>query len=221
MKMVAVFNKKARLRFIGHLDLMRTMQRALRRSGLPIRFSQGFNPHILLSFASPLSVGIEGKRELMEVPLAKEMSEEEFKIILSAALPADLPCIEVHAEEDTHPSVMSLCYAARYACIPEKNDDDLLKEDLARFLAQKEIPAVRHTKSGDKNCDLRPMIHEAEIRDGAIIATLDLRESSTCKPDLFLNTFYAFRGMEAPRFRLIREQLLGLKENQLVPLETL
>ncbi len=220
MKMVAVFNKKARLRFIGHLDLMRTMQRALRRSGLPIRFSQGFNPHILLSFASPLSVGIEGKRELMEVPLAKDMSEEEFKSVLSATLPKDLPCIEVHAVEDTHPSVMSLCYAARYACIPEKADDRL-DEDLAHFLAQKEIPAVRHTKSGDKNCDLRPMIHEAEIKDGVIYAVLDLRESSTCKPDLFLNAFYAFRGMEAPRFRLIREQLLGLSENQLVPLETL
>lgn len=220
MKMVAVFNKKARLRFIGHLDLMRTMQRALRRSGLPIRFSQGFNPHILLSFASPLSVGIEGKRELMEVPLAKEMSVDEFRRVLSDALPADLPCIEVHAIEDNHPSVMSLCYAARYACFPEKNDDGL-EEDLARFLSQSEIPAVRHTKSGDKNCDLRPMIHEAAIRDGAILVTLDLREASTCKPDLFLNAFYAFRGMEAPRFRLVREQLLGLDKNQLVPLETL
>ena len=55
--MMVVFEKGKTLRYIGHLDLMRAMQRALRRSGLPIRYSNGFNPHIRLSFAAPLSVG--------------------------------------------------------------------------------------------------------------------------------------------------------------------
>ncbi|MBR6754287.1 MAG: TIGR03936 family radical SAM-associated protein, partial [Clostridia bacterium] len=62
MKMLVIFEKSERLRHIGHLDLMRAMQRALRRSGLPIAFSQGFNPHVLLNFAAPLSVGMPGKR---------------------------------------------------------------------------------------------------------------------------------------------------------------
>ena len=66
MKMIVVFEKTPRLRMIGHLDLMRAMQRALRRSDLPLRYSQGFNPHILLSFAAPLSLGMAGKREVME-----------------------------------------------------------------------------------------------------------------------------------------------------------
>ena len=64
--MMVVFEKGETLRYIGHLDLMRAMQRALRRSGLPIRYSNGFNPHIRLSFAAPLSVGVVGLRELME-----------------------------------------------------------------------------------------------------------------------------------------------------------
>ena len=68
MRMMVVFEKSYPVRHIGHLDLMRTMQRALRRSGLPVRYSQGFNPHIKLSFASPLSVGIVGEREIMDVP---------------------------------------------------------------------------------------------------------------------------------------------------------
>ena len=67
--MMVVFEKGEALRHIGHLDLMRTMQRALRRSNLPIKYSNGFNPHIRLSFAAPLSVGVIGLRELMEVPL--------------------------------------------------------------------------------------------------------------------------------------------------------
>ena len=93
MKMIVVFEKAPRLRHIGHLDLMRAMQRALRRSGLPLRYSQGFNPHILLNLAAPLSVGMPGKREIMEVPLEKNVQPEEFLQKLSAALPQDLPCL--------------------------------------------------------------------------------------------------------------------------------
>ena len=78
MKMLVVFEKSPRIRHIGHLDLMRAMQRALRRSGLPVKFSQGFNPHLLLTFAAPLSVGMPGRREVMEIPLAHDVSEEEF-----------------------------------------------------------------------------------------------------------------------------------------------
>ena len=78
MKMLVVFQKTAWLRHVGHLDLMRAMQRALRRSGVPIAFSKGFNPHLLLTFAAPLSVGMAGEREVMEVPLSGEISEEEF-----------------------------------------------------------------------------------------------------------------------------------------------
>ena len=86
MKMIVVFEKAPRLRHIGHLDLMRAMQRALRRSGLPLRYSQGFNPHILLTFAAPLSVGMPGRREIMEVPLAEDMTGEAFLSRLSPAL---------------------------------------------------------------------------------------------------------------------------------------
>ena len=62
MKMLVVFEKMGAHRFLGHLDLQRAMQRALRRSGLPVTYSQGFNPHLQLSFAAPLSVGIQDER---------------------------------------------------------------------------------------------------------------------------------------------------------------
>ena len=85
--MMVVFEKGETLRYIGHLDLMRAMQRALRRSGLPIRYSNGFNPHIRLSFAAPLSVGVVGLRELMEVPLEDGVSEQAFQDGMNAVCP--------------------------------------------------------------------------------------------------------------------------------------
>ena len=90
MRILATFEKQERLRHIGHLDIMRAMQRALRRSGLPVSYSKGFNPHILLTFASALSVGAVGQREIMEVSLAGEIEPEEFMTRLNAALPPEM-----------------------------------------------------------------------------------------------------------------------------------
>ena len=73
MKAWITFEKKPRLRHIGHLDLMRAMQRALRKSDLPICFSKGFNPHLQLTFAAPLSVGMYGLHEVMEVFYQKDL----------------------------------------------------------------------------------------------------------------------------------------------------
>lgn len=219
MKMIVVFEKGARLRHIGHLDLMRAMQRALRRSDLPLRYSQGFNPHILLNFAAPLSVGMPGKREIMEVPLEREVSAEEFLQKLSAALPPDLPCLSARPVDDRHPAPMAQLTAAMYEAkmesVPENLDDCI-----ARFLAQPEIPAVRRTKSGDKPCDLRPMIYALSRRGDTLCMTLALCEKGTCKPELLLSSLFAFAGQERPHALITRTQLLG-GEDVLAPLETL
>ena len=75
MRMLVEFRKDDIVRHLGLLDLQRTMQRALRRSGLPIKYSSGFNPHIVMSFASALSTGIPGDAELLDVSLSGEVTE--------------------------------------------------------------------------------------------------------------------------------------------------
>ena len=107
MKAWITFEKKPRLRHIGHLDLMRAMQRALRKSDLPICFSKGFNPHLQLTFAAPLSVGMYGLREVMEVPLEGDVTAEEVMDKLSRALPPELPCVSVRMVDDKHPAPMA------------------------------------------------------------------------------------------------------------------
>ncbi|MBE5783210.1 MAG: DUF2344 domain-containing protein [Clostridiales bacterium] len=220
MKMIVVFEKAPRLRHIGHLDLMRAMQRALRRSNLPLRYSQGFNPHILLNFAAPLSVGMPGKREIMEVPIEGTMSAEMFKERLSAALPPDLPCLSVHRVDDRHPAPMAQLSAATYeaklADVPNG-----LEEAIQRFVAQDEIPAIRKTKTGMKPCDLRPMIYQLSLKDDKLLMTLALCEKATCKPDLLLSSLFEFAQMERPRMLITRLQLLGEEQGVFKPLETL
>ena len=113
--MMAAFEKGEKLRFIGHLDLMRTMQRALRRSHLPIKYSNGFNPHIRLSFAAPLSVGVAGRREMMEVPVEDGTSPAEFIQKLNACLPPDLQIVSAKPVSDEFPTLMSLMAGSEYS----------------------------------------------------------------------------------------------------------
>ena len=97
MRMLAVFEKGERIRHIGHLDIQRSVQRGLRRSGLPVAYSNGFNPHILITFASALSTGACGKREIMDVTMAEEVSPEEFLEKMNHAMPPEMRLSEARA----------------------------------------------------------------------------------------------------------------------------
>ncbi len=218
MKMLAVFEKGPRLRLIGHLDLMRAMQRALRRSSLPIRYSQGFNPHILISFAAPLSLGAVGLREVMEVSLEGDVTAEEFLRRLSAALPPDIRLLSARPVEDTHKPPMALLRAARYQLAP-RTPCPLSQADADAFLKKEAIPAVKKTKSGEKEIDLKPMIHELSVKDGRIICTLDLCEERSCKPELMLSCLCDSAHIDPPEVTVTRMMLLSEKDGCFLPLE--
>jgi radical SAM-linked protein len=224
--MLVVFEKRESLRHIGHLDLMRAMQRILRRTGLPEAYSQGFNPHMLVNFAAPLSVGASGLREIMDVALASEVTEEDFLSKLNAALPPALKAVAAKAVLDTYPAPMSRLFAATYGMIIENPAGETLAQAIPGFLKKSEIPAMRKTKSGEKPCDIRPMIYELRslsADDGFVLtATLALREEATCKPDMLLNALSESCGLACPSYSLVRTCLLGRgPDGELMPLESL
>ena len=114
MKMWLTMEKGARIRFTGHLDLMRTMQRALRRSGLPVRYSQGFNPHMKYSLASALGVGVVSYAEFVELELAEPVHPLEAAEALQKALPRGIRVLAVDAVENSAPALMSVAGGAEY-----------------------------------------------------------------------------------------------------------
>lgn len=220
--MMAVFEKGARLRHIGHLDIQRAMQRALRRSGLPVSYSKGFNPHILLTFASALATGAMGEKEILDVSLDAPVEADAFMAAMNAALPPDMQLSFAKPLEDRHPALMAMVCAADYELTIQ---DDEAAGQLARalpgFLAQESITALRKSKSGMKECDIRPLIHHLRMEGNILIARLTLTEASTCKPDMLLTALSAFAGIDVPRMLVNRKGLLGESDGRLVPLETL
>lgn len=82
-----VFTKKGRMKFISHLDLMRTLMRALRRSDLPVKISEGFNPHLKLSIKRALKLGVESEGEEAKIFLKDFIDPQEFRERLQRQLP--------------------------------------------------------------------------------------------------------------------------------------
>ena len=224
MRMLAVFEKGERIRHIGHLDIQRSVQRGLRRSGLPVAYSQGFNPHILITFASALSTGACGKREIMDVTMAEEVDEEEFLTRMNRAMPPEMQLKEARAVDSKHPSLMGMVRAAVYdLAIRDEETGRMLIAAIPAMLEKERIPAMRKTKTKLTEVDIKPLILDISGEGNHIRATLILNERESCKPQMLLAALKETAGLtEDVRMLVTRESLLGEDENgTLTPLERL
>ena len=192
MRAMIRFGKQSRLRFISHLDLQRFFQRALNRTGLPIAYSQGFSPHPLLSFGSALALGWTSEYEIIDVKLAVPMGKKRTEEAMRSALPEDLPVL-----------------AVRQATL----------EAVETFLSRDQVMAVRKTKSGEREIDVRPLAIALEPTPSGLSARLRLTEKDALKPDLLVRTLAQLSGVEPPEARIHRKCLLGEdKDGTLKPL---
>lgn len=217
--MMVVFTKAYPLRHIGHLDLMRTMQRALRRSGLPIKYSRGYNPHIKLSFASPLSVGVTGEREIMDVQMDAAMDETAFAAALQKVMPGGLPVVGARAIGDSFPTLMGLAAGSRYR-IETETDPAELADAVRRLLLMDEYIAMRKTKSGEAMANILPFIEKLTTGETAVRFTALNLQSGSLKPAVLMQALFDIAGKEPCGYTVIREAILARDaQGDLVPLE--
>jgi len=166
MRIIAEFKKTGGARHISHLDLQRAVQRALRRSGLPLRYSLGFSPHPVLSFASALSLGFTSLGEVMDVAMAESVSAAEFAERMAIQLPPSLALVSAHEVEDDYPGLMALVESADYevsAKVEAGLTFDELKNRIDNALSSP-ILAEKKTKAGIKELDLREQVLAFELR---------------------------------------------------------
>lgn len=227
--MLLEFKKTEMVRHLGLLDLQRTMQRALRRSGLPIAYSKGFNPHMVMSFASALSSGIPGDAELLDVALDGEVTEEACLSAMNRVLPPSLPAVRVRLVDDRFPKVTSALQQAEYKITIFGDEAKQIADAVPGFLAEDEIMAIRKTKKSETMVNIRPMLHEFEggydeqKNCAQYIARVSFVEAATLKPDLLLNALSDYAKVALPRHEIRRTRLLTLKEGvpvQLIDMES-
>ena len=208
MRALIRFGKQPRLRFISHLDLQRFFQRAVNRTGLPIAWSQGFNPHPVMSFGSALALGWTSEYEVIDIKLAAPMGRGRVEAAVRAALPEDLPVLEVRMIDDKHPAPMALVRMSDYRIT--LNGGEAVLNQVDAFLNRDSVMAVRKTKSGEREVDIRRLCVELRKTDDGLFCRLMLTEKDTLKPDLLLRALSDMAGVEPPEARIHRLALLGL-----------
>ena len=209
MRMLVRFGKRPRLRFISHLDLQRFLQMVLNRTGLPIQYSQGFNPHPLMAFGSALALGWTSDYEVLDVRLAAPMGRGRCEEAMRRALPADLPVLEVKLVEDRRPAAMAQVAASDYHVSVMGEDAQKLIDAIPGFLAEEHVLAMKKTKSGEKETDIRPMVLSLEAAEDGFDARLALMEKASLKADLLAKVLAERAGIECPELRVHRKALLG------------
>lgn len=169
IRIVFSFARGVELQYLSHLDLMRLLQRALRRARLPVAYSQGFNPHPRLSLAAPLPVGVTASREYGELFLKEPVAAEALRRSLNEQLPAGLELTGARVAELQEPSLAAEISAARYRAVWSGDGStapgaDVLKEALDRLLSRPAITVARRGKDGrPAETDIRPYILDAVL----------------------------------------------------------
>ena len=149
------------MKFIGHLDVMRYFQKAMRRADIPIAFTKGFSPHMIMSFANPLGVGLTSDGEYFDIELIRPLASRDAIQRLNAVMADGIEIINfVQIPEDKKSTGMSIIEAADYLVFPKDGKFPVSSEDLVAFLSSEEILVVKQTKKSEKEVNIRPWILE-------------------------------------------------------------
>ena len=195
------FEKTGRAVYISHLDLMRVMQRSFTRAGLKLKYSEGFNPHAVLSVCLPLSVGVASVCELMDLRLAEDTDLSELPARLTAALPEGIRALEVYPQERKIAELKWLCVDGRFD-YDDRNPDDMALA-LMEFFSAEELIVTRRTKRGEAPFDLAPHIASLSVWPGEESVTVQAMLSAqepTVNPELLISALRASAPHLAPDF---------------------
>lgn len=190
MRAIIKFTKEENIRFISHLDILRMFQRAVKRAGLPVSYSLGFNPHMLIGFACALPTGAMSLAEYAEIRLDTDIPTYEILQRLNNVLPNGCRVLDISTLPAEYPSLMAVVEAAEYKIdIMQRGADSLIKELVDEVMSSKEFVISKKTKKGFKPTDIRPIIKEMSFSEGAIYCRLSAGNNANLRPDSLMRYF--------------------------------
>lgn len=212
MKIRIKFRKTGIMKFIGHLDVMRYFQKAIRRADVEICYSGGFSPHQIMSFAAPLGVGITSNGEYVDIEVHSTGTTAEMLERLNAVMAEGFEIAEYKLLPDTAANAMSSVAAADYTLTfrpgyePEEESAEEWFKKLTAFFDQPQVMVLKKTKKGEKEMDLKPLIYDLGVIAGNDAAQAQLfmkistGSASNIKPELLLDAYYEALGKERSPF---------------------
>lgn len=166
MKLRIKFKKHGSMRFIGHLDLMRYFQKTLRRIGLPVEYSKGFNPHQIMSFTSPLGVGMTSSAEYLDVRIMQENTDLiMLKNDINEALNGEIFVTDINRISEAAKTSMAALSAADYYIFSKQKYPKMenFYHSFEHFMTQKDITIAKEGRAGTSFTNIAPFIYETDI----------------------------------------------------------
>jgi len=231
-KIRARFSRGEEVKFIGHLDIMKVFERAIRRSSLPISYSKGFNPHPQIVFGLPLAVGVTSEAEYADFELAQEVETHEFIEKLNESLPEGIR-VTAASYKNTKANIMASVAAADYELdifMGEDINAAQVGEKINRLMEQDSITVLKESRDEAKEIDIKPLVLNVSVDDikekpagyedyksaVKIVAGFKAGSAANLKPDLFVKALAEHADIPVKTFRVHRKALYVEKDSELL-----
>ena len=240
MKTRMRFVKCGSMKFIGHLDCMRFFQKAIRRAKLDVAYSKGYSPHQLMSFASPLGVGVTSDGEYIDVEFYSlpDLSLPDVVTYLNQFMTDEIFVTDIEIMPDGFKNSMSLLIAADYMVVEKEAGvfPENWQEKWLSFMEQQEIVIEKKTKKSVKEVDIKPHILawdfsmdtfakkngenygtlHCDYEGNSLFMRLTSGSETNIKPELVMQAFYAFceNELEPYSYQIHRMQMIFKKKGE-------
>lgn len=203
------FEKRGRAKYISHLDINRCMGRAFARSSIPIWYTEGFNPHVYMTFSQPLSLGFESECESVDIKLIDEISFDEVVTKLNAVLPEGIRAIRADIPKMKPEKIAYSDYDITLE-LDGKTKDELIKATES-FFSQNEIVVMKKSKKGLKEVDIKPMFEVISLECEDAVIKIMLRcvagITTNLNPNLVIDTFKNQSSMNVDCSSVLKKEI--------------
>ena len=225
MKVRIKFSKYGVMKYIGHLDIMRYFQKCMRRADVDIAYSSGYSPHQIMSFASPLGVGVESRGEYFDIELLSGCAKE-VKDALNNVMVDGIDIISVKKLPDGVKNAMASIAAAGYTITMKEGfeQENPFVDKVAAFLAQDSINIIKQTKKSEIEFDLKPHIYSFEYNGEEYRMLIDASSAGNIKPLTVIEEYAGFCDISVTlsKYQIIREEIYTTDANgSFISLESL
>lgn len=227
MQYLVKFTKEGDMKWISYLDLLRTIQRIIRRADFDIKYSEGFNPHMSISIAQPLSVGVESVGDYMDVELNSEITEQEFKRLFNENSQIGIKVVDVLKVKEIanakKKSSMAMLDGASYEVAMKICEKQNIIKEIEEMLSMEKWEILKKGKSGDKIVDIKPLIvnFKYEVKEELI---LNLQLNAGSRSNLSCDLLVSFIKEKVPSLskdsfpRIKRTEMYISKGKKLLPM---
>lgn len=221
MKLRIQFKKTGRVKYIGHLDLLNIFNRAIKAAKAPVSYSKGFNPHMQIAFAAPLSLGIESVCEYVDIGFEEMVDFDKLRTAVNQKFPMGIEITEIYQLAEPCRRVAALVSRAEYQIL---GMGELSRAQAEAYLAQPEIIAMKKTKRRNEPTDIRPDIFSIVPEEAGVRAVISCGSFQNIKPTLLVQSLFDYLQVERPLYqcKITRTELLGAGESgEILPLSKL